>query len=141
MNKFSVDAPCSLPTSPFVSSVCSSRLLRPHPSRQRLRADLLARSLQIGVVTAPHAESWPSSAANTSSLARQTVWIGSNSFWSANTYGADGAGAEWPAPSGGPFPHCEVGPGDEKRGEGNIALLSIHTIPSNALQGGGSMRG
>eukprot|EP01052_Picozoa_sp_SAG31_P019974 SAG31_NODE_1481_length_8176_cov_3.282531_3_plen_261_part_00 len=95
----------------------------------------------LGVVTAPHRESWPSSPANDTALgrqvrcgidvvphvqlstqqhgqrtpcadisrrARQTLWIGSNSFWSANTYGADEAGAPWVKPSSGPFPHCEV---------------------------------
>ena len=40
----------------------------------------------------------------------QTVWLGSNSFWSANTYGADGTGGNWVPPSGAPFPHCEVSP-------------------------------
>jgi hypothetical protein len=62
----------------------------------------------LGLVTAPHREAYPSSPPNQTALGRQTLWIGSNSFWSANTYGADEAGAAWVPPSGGPFPHCEV---------------------------------
>jgi hypothetical protein len=62
----------------------------------------------LGIVTAPHRESWPLSPPNATALARQTVWIGSNSFWSANTYGADDAGASWVPPGGGPSIHCEV---------------------------------
>ena len=68
----------------------------------------LAGNGMLGVVTAPHAEAYPPSPLNATALGRETLWIGSNSFWSANTYGADEAGAAWVPPSGGPFPHCEV---------------------------------
>lgn len=62
----------------------------------------------LGLVTAPHREAYPSSPPNETALGRQSMWVGSNSFWSANTYGADEAGAAWLPPSAGPFPHCEV---------------------------------
>ena len=68
----------------------------------------LAGNGMLGVVTAPHADAYPPSPPNATALGKQTLWIGSNSFWSANTYGADEAGAAWVPPSGGPFPHCEV---------------------------------
>ena len=68
----------------------------------------LAGNGVLGITTAPHRDSWPSSPPNETRYGRQTLWIGSNTFWSANTYGADEAGAAWVPPSGGPFPHCEV---------------------------------
>ena len=68
----------------------------------------LAGNGLLGLTTAPHSESWPPSPPNETHFGKQTLWIGSNSFWSANTYGADGAGAAWVPPSSGPFPHCEV---------------------------------
>jgi hypothetical protein len=68
----------------------------------------MAGNGMLGLVTAPHREAYPSSPPNETALGRQSLWVGSNSFWSANTYGADEAGAAWLPPSGGPFPHCEV---------------------------------
>ena len=71
-------------------------------------APLAGNGILGTVGPAPHRESWPSSQPNATALGKQTLWIGSNSFWSANTYGADDAGAAYVLPSGGPFPHCEV---------------------------------
>ena len=61
----------------------------------------------LGVVTAPHRGSWPLTPAAEVELGTQTLWLGSNTFWSANTYGADGNAGPWPRPTA-VFPHCEV---------------------------------
>ena len=46
----------------------------------------LAGNGLLGLTTAPHSESWPPSPPNETHFGKQTLWIGSNSFWSANTY-------------------------------------------------------
>ena len=88
----------------------------------------LAGNGVLGVVTAPHRGSWPLSPANETDNRVQTLWIGSNTFWSANTYGADGSGpGPGPSqPSGAPFPHCEVPYGQLSLGG---ITVQFHTPP------------